>query len=72
MKPEDIRSHMRREPFRPVRFRIDDGSSYDILRNDVVLVCRSEVVIGLTRATNEYPYRMVRVAPASIVSVERI
>jgi hypothetical protein len=48
MRPDDVREQLDRRPFRRFRIYLDDGTSFEIMHPEQVLVTRSELVIGIT------------------------
>ena len=47
MRPEELRTLLRREPFVPIRIHLTDGKTYDIKHPEMALLTRSTVEIGL-------------------------
>jgi hypothetical protein len=47
MRPEELISLIRKQPFRPLRLILTDGQSYDIRHPDQVIVSRGLVDIGV-------------------------
>ena len=72
MRPDEIRAHLRREPFRPIRIYISDGSSYDVRHPELMFVSRAEVVIGLDAGDDELPERSVYCDPLHITRIEPV
>ena len=72
MRPDEIRAHLRREPFRPIRIYISDGSSYDVRHPELMFVSRAEVVIGLDARDDELPERSVYCDPLRITRIEPV
>lgn len=70
MNPERILDHLRREPFRPIRICLSDGSSYEVAHPELALVTRSEVVIALPQAEGELPERSVFCDPRHVMRIE--
>jgi hypothetical protein len=70
MRPVEIRSHLRRQPFRPIRIYISDGSSYDIRHPELALVTRTEVIIALDAGDDEIPERSVYCDPIHVTRIE--
>lgn len=70
MNAAQVREHLRREPFRPVRIHISDGSHYDVHHPEMALVTRTEVAIALEDAQGELPERMVYCDPLHITRIE--
>lgn len=72
MRLEDIRAHIRMQPFHPIRVFVSDGSHYDILHHDFMIVGRSQVTIGLARAADDFPDQNAYVDPVHITRIEPI
>ncbi len=70
MRAEQIRAHLRREPFLPIRVYVSDGSSYDVRHPELMFVSRSEIVIGLDTRDDEIPDRSVYCDPVHITRIE--
>ena len=70
MRPDEIRGHLRREPFRPIRIYISDGSSYDVRHPELMFVSRAKVVIGLDAGDDELPERSVYCDPLRITRIQ--
>ena len=70
MRPAEIRAHLRREPFRPIRIFVSDGSSYDVHHPELALVTRTEVVIALDPGDDEIPERSAYCDPMHITRIE--
>lgn len=47
MRPEDITELLRARPLVPLRIHMSDGQSYDIRHPEMVMVLRSQLVIGI-------------------------
>ena len=72
MRLEDIRAHIRRHPFHPIRVFVSDGSFYDVLHHDFMIVGKSEVVIGLAATAEEFPQQKAYIDPLHITRIEPI
>lgn len=72
MRPNDIIQHVRKQPFQPVRVFISDGSSYDIRHPEMMMVGRSEVVIGLLSNGDDIYDRFAYCDPVHITRIEPI
>jgi hypothetical protein len=72
MSPNDIIPHVRKQPFQPVRVFNSDGSSYDIRHPEMMMVGRTEVVIGLL-TDGDYVYdHFAYCDPVHITRIEPI
>lgn len=70
MRPDEIRAHLRKQPFRPIRVSISDGSSYDVRYPELILVTRTEVVIALDPGNDAIPERSAYCDPVHITRIE--
>ncbi len=70
MRPDEIRAHLRKQPFRAIRIYISDGSSYDVRHPEMMFVTRTEVVIGLDPGDGDIPERSVYCDPVHITRIE--
>ena len=72
MRPEDIRERLRKRPFQPIRLFLSDGAQYDVYHPDVIVVGRSEIVLGLPGGNGDLPERFASVDPIHVVRIEPI
>lgn len=72
MRPDDIRGHLRAQPFRALRIDLSDGSSYEVRHPEMMFVTRTEVVIGLGGGDDELPERSVYCDPVHITRIQPI
>jgi hypothetical protein len=72
MTPNNIVDHLRRVPFRPLRFYISDGSSYEVHHPEMAIVTLMEVAIAIASSKGELPERMVYCDPRHITRIEPI
>jgi len=70
MRIDDIRAHVRKQPFRPIRVFVSDGSYYDVLHHDFMLIGRTEIVIGLASDPDDFPEEKAYVDPLHITRIE--
>jgi len=70
MRPDEIRAHLRKQPFRPIRIFVSDGSSYDVRHPESALVTRTEVVIALDPGNDDIPERSAYCDPIHITRIE--
>lgn len=47
MLPNEVRQLLKTKPFRPFRFKLTDGTSYDVRHPELVNVGRSALFLGL-------------------------
>ena len=72
MRPDDIRAHLRKQPFEPFRVYLSDGSSYEVRHPELMLVTRTEVIIGLGGEDDELPESKVFCDPIHITRIKPI
>ncbi len=72
MRLDDIRAHIRKHPFHPIRVFVSDGSHYDVLHHDFMIVGRSEIVIGLASNPEDFPQEKAYIDPVHIKRIEPI
>lgn len=75
MNPQDLRVHLRKQPFVPFIVRLTDGRAFQVLHPDFMIVSRTEVVIGVAEESagaDELPYRFAFCDPLHVVSIEPI
>ena len=72
MRADEIRAHLRKEPFRPIRIYISDGASYDVRHPELVLVTRTEVRIAFDAGEDDIPERSAYCDPVHITRIEPI
>lgn len=70
MRPDEIRAHLRRQPFQPIRIYISDGAHYDVRHPEMALVARTEVVIALDSNDDDIPERFAYCDPIHITRIE--
>jgi hypothetical protein len=70
MHPEEVRRHLRQQPFLPIRVFVSDGSTYDVHDPAYTYVSRREVVIGMDIGENQLPRRSAYLDPIHITRVE--
>jgi len=72
MRADEISEHLRRQPFRPIRVHVSDGSTYGVRHPELMYVSRTEVVIGLDPGTDVIPERSVYRDPILVARIEPI
>jgi len=72
MRPSDIIAHLRNQPVRPVRVFISDGKSYDVRHPEMMMVGRTEVIIGLLSDGDPVYDRFAYCDPVHITRIEPI
>lgn len=72
MRPNDVTAHTRKRPFQPVRVFISDGTSYDVRHPEMMMVGRTEVIIGLESRRDDVFDRFAYCDPVHITRIEPI
>lgn len=73
MRPEEIRNHLRRQPFVRLRIHLTDGSSYEIRHPEMAFLSRSALEVGLEeREGNGIADQVIYCALLHIVRVELV
>ena len=72
MRPEDVRESLRKRPFQPIRLFLSDGAQYDVRHPDILIVGRTEVILGLPGGNGDLPERFASIDPLHIVRIELI
>lgn len=72
MRADEIRTHLRKQPFRPIRVFVSDGSSYDVRHPELMLVTKTEVVIALDPGDDTVPERSAYCDPVHITRIEQL
>ncbi len=78
MRSEDIRDRLKKQPFQPIRLYLSDGAQYDIRHPDMLMVGRSELILGLppgkpnANPNEELPERFASIDPIHVVRIEPI
>jgi len=50
MRPEELRTMIRRRPFEPFRLHISSGQTVDVRHPEMAFVTRSSIVVGVTES----------------------
>lgn len=53
MPPKQLQEKLRHKPFRPFRMHLTDGTAYDVLHPELIMLGRRYLVLGLTRDPEE-------------------
>jgi len=72
MRVADIKAHLRRQPFQPVRIGVSDQSHIDIRHPELVLVGKTEITIGLPDGESDVYERLMHVDPVHITPIETL
>lgn len=70
MRVSELVNHHRRQPFRPFRVHLSDGSSYEVREPEFMYVTATTVVIGLPPTMDGVPERAVYCDPIHITRIE--
>ncbi|UCF33546.1 MAG: hypothetical protein JSV78_14560 [Phycisphaerales bacterium] len=70
MRADEIRSHVRKQPFRPFRLYLTDGASYEVHHPELIYVSRREVVVALEFGEDDMPERSAYCDPMHITHIE--
>lgn len=70
MRPDEIRSHLKRQPFQPLRVFISDGASYVIRHPEMAYVTRTDLIISLELGEYDIPERNVHCDPLHVTRIE--
>ena len=47
MRPEELRTLLRRQPFVPIRIHFTDGTAYEVKHPEMAMLTRSTIEIGV-------------------------
>ena len=72
MRPDELRNHLRQQPFRPFRFFLTNGASYDVPHPEMMFVTRTTVVVAAELGENDLPDNLVYCDPLHVTHVEPI
>ena len=72
MRADDIRAHLRKQPFGPFRVFMSDGATYDVRHPELTAISRTELHIGLDQSDEELPDRFAYCDPVHVVRVKPI
>ena len=70
MIPSQIRAHLKREPFQPVRICLSDGSSHEVRHPENALVTQYDIAIAIEAENGDLPERMVFCDPMHVTRIE--
>lgn len=71
--PEDIKSRLRQQPFRPFRIIASEGQKFDVRHPDLVFVGSRDIMVGFPAPNNPTIYDGVtRLALIHILALEDI
>jgi hypothetical protein len=72
MTAEKIQEHLRRQPFRPFRVFLSDGSAHDVRHPEMALLTRREVIIAVPQDVKRLPERTVTCDLLHVTRIEPI
>ena len=73
MPPEELRESLKAVPFEPFRLILTDGSGFDILHPDLLMVGKRTAMVGLTGEEGQTYYeRTVKVDLFHVMRVDSI
>ena len=73
MTAEQLRSRVRRKPFTPFRLHLSGGTSYPILRPELILVVRDTAVVAFhasSQDTEDVPSKLAMCSIPHVTKVE--
>ena len=47
IRPEDVREHLKKQPFEPFRLCLSDGTCYEVAHPDLCLLSRTTLYVGV-------------------------
>jgi hypothetical protein len=69
MSPVEIRDHLRRTPFQPIRICMSDGSTYDVPHREGAFVTRTTIAIAMQLGADGLADRMVYYDPLHVTRI---
>jgi hypothetical protein len=73
MDVEEIAKLIKAQPFVPFRICLTDGSGYDVMHPDFVLLAKSVIDVGIPSAkASPIADSIVRISPLHIVKIETL
>jgi hypothetical protein len=72
MRSQELRDHLRKRPFRPLRLILTDGRSFEVRHPELAMVGQSTVAVGLARRGDPEPLqdRSITIPLVDILRVE--
>ena len=72
MRSEELRDHLRKRPFQPLRLILTDGRSFEVRHPELAVVGQSTVAVGLARRGDPEPMqdRSITIPLVDILRVE--
>ena len=71
MRSEELRDHLRKRPFRPLRLILTDGRTFEVRHPELAVVGQSTVAVSLARRGDPEPLHD-RLATIPLVDVLRV
>jgi hypothetical protein len=72
MRAEQIRAHLQRRPFEPIRVFLSDGSHYDVRHPDQAIITPRELVVGLGARNGGMAESVAFCDPVHVTRIEPI
>ena len=72
MRPNEILTHQRMQPFAPIRIHVSEGASYEVMHPEMMAVTTHTVFIAQPPETDGVPGRSVYCDPIHITRIEPI
>jgi len=70
MRPDEIRFFIRKQPFEPFRVFVSDGSSFDVIHHDFMIVLQHKVIVALAKKPGDIPKESAFIDPLHITRIE--
>ncbi len=70
MRPHEILTHLRKQPFEPIRIFISDGANYEVRHPEIAAVSQTTVAIGLEPFAEGVPARFAYCDPVHVTRIE--
>lgn len=70
MRAQEIRNHLRKQPFQPFRIYLSNGLSYDVRHPEFMLVGQRDVIIALDLGEDDIPGRFAYCDPVHVANIE--
>lgn len=70
MVPSQIREHLSRVPFKPLRICLSDGSSHSVHHPENAIVTQYDIAIAIEGESGGLPERLVFCDPAHVTRIE--
>jgi hypothetical protein len=72
MRSEELRDHLRKRPFQPLRLILTDGRTFEVRHPELAVVGQSTVAVSLARRGDPEPLhdRLVTIPLVDVLRVE--